>query len=88
MGGLGQKPQNGKPTFINLLILEHLKNYFIELPKYVFWCALKLMVQKLLNWPFWGFLPRPPFIYTTLIAVETFLLLKQHLLSINLHEFP
>ena len=49
MGGLGQKPQNGKPTFINLLILEHLKNYFIEPPRYVFWCALKLMVQKLLN---------------------------------------
>ena len=33
MGDLGQKPQNGKPKFINLLILEHLKNYFIELPK-------------------------------------------------------
>ena len=30
MGGPGQKPQNGKTKFINLLILEHLKNYFIE----------------------------------------------------------
>ena len=30
MGGLGQKPQNGKPKFPNLLILEHLKNHFIE----------------------------------------------------------
>ena len=30
MGGLGEKPQNGKPKFLNLLILEHLKNYFIE----------------------------------------------------------
>ena len=27
---LGQKPQNGKTKFPNLLILEHLKNYFIE----------------------------------------------------------
>ena len=33
MGGLGQKPQNGKSEFLNLLILEHLKNYFIEPPK-------------------------------------------------------
>ena len=33
MGGPGQKPQNGKTKFINLLILEHLKNHFIENPK-------------------------------------------------------
>ena len=30
MGRPGQKPQNGKTKFLNLLILEHLKNYFIE----------------------------------------------------------
>ena len=33
------------------------------------------------------FCPDSPFIYTTLIAVKTFLLLKHHLLSINLREF-
>ena len=33
MGGMGQKPQNGKPKFPNSLILEHLKNHFIEPPK-------------------------------------------------------
>ena len=32
MGGLGKKPQNGKPKFCNFLILDHLKNYFIETP--------------------------------------------------------
>ena len=32
-GEAGQEPQNGKSKFINLLILEHLKNYFIEPPK-------------------------------------------------------
>ena len=32
MGGPGQKPQNGRTKFINLLILEHLKIYFIEVP--------------------------------------------------------
>ena len=30
MGGPGQKPQNGKTRFLNLLILEHLKSYFKE----------------------------------------------------------
>ena len=30
MRGPGQKPQNGKTKFLNLLILEHLKNYSIE----------------------------------------------------------
>ena len=44
MGGLNQKPQNGKPKFPNSLILEHLKNHFIEPHKQIFWCALKLMV--------------------------------------------
>ena len=33
MGGLSQKPQNEKSKFLNLLILEHLKNHFVEPPK-------------------------------------------------------
>ena len=33
MGGLVQNPQNRKPKFLNLLILEHLKYYFTEPPK-------------------------------------------------------
>ena len=33
MGVPGQKPQNGRAKFPNLLILEHLKNQFIEYPK-------------------------------------------------------
>ena len=33
MWGQGQKPRNGKPKFPSLLILEHLKNSFIEPPK-------------------------------------------------------
>ena len=44
MGGLGKKTQNGKPKFCNFLILDHLKNYFIETPIKIFWCALKLTV--------------------------------------------
>ena len=30
MGGQGQKLQNKRTKFLNLLILEHLKKYFIE----------------------------------------------------------
>ena len=30
MGGTGQKPSNKQPKFLNLLILVHLKSYFIE----------------------------------------------------------
>ena len=30
MGNPGQKPQNGRTKFPNLLILEHLKSCFIE----------------------------------------------------------
>ena len=30
MGVPGQKPQNGRTTFLNLLILEHLKRFFIK----------------------------------------------------------
>ena len=32
-GVRAQKPQNGKPKFLNLSILEHLKNHFTEPPK-------------------------------------------------------
>ena len=30
MGEPGQKPSNKQPNFLNLLVLVHLKNYFIE----------------------------------------------------------
>ena len=30
MGGPGQKPSNKQPKFFYLLVLVHLKNYFIE----------------------------------------------------------
>ena len=38
MGVPGQKPQNKRTKFINLLILEHLKNYFIEALNKVLMC--------------------------------------------------
>ena len=70
----GQKPQNGKTKFFNLLILEHLENYFIEpLNKLLIRCEINGLKNL-----FVAFAPHPPFIHTTLIAVKPFLLLKHH----------
>ena len=65
MGGPGQKPQNGKTKFLNLLILEHLKNYFIEVLNKFLMCfeinGLKYLKLTILSF----FARSPPFIYTT-----------------------
>ena len=65
MGGPGQKPQNGKTKFLNLLILEHLKNYFIEVLNKFLMCfeinGLKYLKLTILRF----FARSPPFIYTT-----------------------
>ena len=57
MGGSGQKPQNGKTKFLNLLILEHLKNYFIEVLNKFLMCFeinglknLKLTILRFFAW--------------------------------------
>ena len=62
MGGPGQKPQNGKTKFINLLILEHLKSYFKEALNKFLTC-FEINGLKTLKWSFCGFLPGAP-IYT------------------------
>ena len=55
----GQKPQNGKTKFLNLLILEHLENYFIEpLNKLLIRCEINGLKNL-----FVAFAPHPP-IYT------------------------
>ena len=72
MGGPGQKPQNGKTKFLNLLILEHLKNYFIEaLNKFLMYFEINGLKNLKLT-ILWFFCPEPLFIYTTLIPVKTF----------------
>ena len=37
-GGSDQKPQNKRTKFLNLLVLVHLKNYFIEAPNKFLMC--------------------------------------------------
>ena len=44
----GQKPQNKQPQFLKLLILVHLRNYFIEvLNKFLMY--FEIMSQKILS---------------------------------------
>ena len=62
MGGPGQKPQNGRTKFLNLLILEHLKNYFIEALNKFLMC-FEINGLKNLKLAILCFLPEPP-IYT------------------------
>ena len=83
MGDLGQNLKMEKPKFLNLLILEHLKSHFIK-PQVM---CFEINGLKFLKLTVLRFLPSPPFTYTTLIPVKTFLLLKHYLLSINSHEF-
>ena len=78
MGGPGQKPSNKQPKFLNLLILVHLKNYFIEVLNKFLMCfkinglkSFKVTILMVFCLVF-------PFIYTTIQVVKTFLLLKQH----------
>ena len=56
---LGQKPQSGKTKFPNLLILEHLKNYFIEpINKFLMCFDINGLKNPKLN--ILRFLPRAP----------------------------
>ena len=75
MGVPGQKAQNGRTTFLNLLILEHLKRFFIKaLNKFLMYFEINgLKYLKLTILRFFA-----AFVHTTLIAVKTFLLLKHH----------
>ena len=76
MGGPGQKTSNKQPKFLNLLILVHLKNYFIEVLNKFLMC---LNINGLKNFKlttlmvFWLV---PSFMYTTIQVVKTFCLLK------------
>ena len=71
MEGLGQKPQNGKTKFLNFLILEQLKNYFMEaLNKFLMFFEINGL--KYLKLTILKFFARFLHYNTTLIAVKTF----------------
>ena len=65
MGGPGQKPQNGKTKFLNLLILEHLKNYFIEVLNKFLMC-FEINGLKYLKLTILRFFARSPHLYILL----------------------
>ena len=60
MKGPNQKPSNKQPKFLNLLILVHLKNYFIEALNKFFMCFEINGLKKFYANHFDGFLPGPP----------------------------
>ena len=47
-GGAAQKPWNKQPKFLKLLILMHLRNYFIEILNKFLMC-FEIMSQKILS---------------------------------------
>ena len=76
MGGPGQKPSNKQPKFLNLLILVHLKNYFIEVLNKFLMCFKTNGLKNFKLTTLIVFCLVPPFMYTTMQVVKTFLLLK------------
>ena len=60
MLGPGQKPSNKQLKFLNLLILVHLKNYFIEILNKFLMCFEINGLKKFSANHFDGFLPGPP----------------------------
>ena len=74
-GGPGQKLQNGRTKFPNLLILEHLKHHFMETLNKFLTC---FEIIDLKNWPFCVFLPGFPIYLYYSNSSKTFLLLKHH----------
>ena len=75
MGGLGQNLKMEKPKFLNLLILEHLKSYFIK-PQFM---CFEINGLKCLNLTILRFLPRPPiypYYFNSSIVKTSFIIYK------------
>ena len=72
MGELGQKPQNKRTKFLNLLILEYLKKYFIEALNKFLMC-FEINGLKNLKLTILRFLPSLPIYTYYSTAVKTFL---------------
>ena len=70
MGGPGQKPQNKRTKFLNLLVLVHLKNYFIEVLNKFLMCFEINVLKNLKLTILMVFCLVPPFMYTTIQVVK------------------
>ena len=75
MGGSGQKPQNGKTKFLNLLILEHLKNYFIEALNKFLMC-FEINGLKNLKLTILRFFAQSPHLYILLYSSKNIFIVK------------
>ena len=75
MGRLGQKPQNKRNKFLNLLILEHLKNYFIEALNKFLMC-FEINGLKNLNLTILRFFAQSPHLYILLYSSKNIFIVK------------
>ena len=76
MGGPGQKPSNKQPKFLNLLILVHLKNYFIEVLNKFLMCFKINGLKNFKLITLMVFCLVPPFIYTIIQVGKNIFIVK------------
>ena len=75
MGRLGQKPQNKRTKFLNLLILEHLKNYFTEALNKLLMC-FEINGLKNLKLTILRFFAQSPHLYILLYSSKNIFIVK------------
>ena len=74
-GGPGQEPQNKRTKFLNLLILEHLKNYFIEALNKFLMC-FEINGLKNLKLTILRFFAQSPHLYILLYSSKNIFIVK------------
>ena len=75
MGGPGQKPQNKRNKFLNLLVLVHLKNYFIEVLNKFLMC-FEINGLKNLKLTILRFFAQSPHLYILLYSSKNIFIVK------------
>ena len=75
MGGPGQKPQNKRTKFLNLLVLVHLKNYFIEVLNKFLMC-FEINGLKNLKLTILRFFAQSPHLYILLYSSKNIFIVK------------
>ena len=75
MGGPGQKPKNKRTKFLNLLVLVHVKNYFIEALNKFLMC-FEINELKNLKLTILRFFTQSPHLYILLYSSKNIFIVK------------
>ena len=81
MGGLGQRPQNKRTNFLNLLILEQLKKFFIEALNKFLMC-FEISGLKNLKLTILRIFPQSPHLYILLYSSKNIFIVKRPIIHI------